>query len=145
MARTVLGNITRIQRCFTLYRKRKLKGLDLLPSMYSIINYVSWNPGCMQEELGQELCLDKTTVTHHLAKLEEKGYVERKIASEDARKRRVYLTEKSGQILPAMHETYEEFLEGLMDGLTEEESENAKRLLDHVYDNAIHMVDETKK
>ena len=140
MLRTVLGYISRIDRCFVNYRKANLKDLnDVYPVLHMFISYVCRHPGCLQEELIEELCVDKSTVAHHLMKLEEKGYVERRVDTEDQRRRRVFPTEKAMSIHPAMHEVYENFRKGIMEGLTEEEQQEIIRLSEKMYENAIRL------
>ena len=141
MAKTILGNITRIDRCFINYRKKNLKELDdIYPAMHTFIHYICRHPGCLQEELIEELFIDKSTVAHHLMKLEEKGYIERRADENDLRKRKVYPTQKALETVPKLHEVYQNFLEGLMQGLTEEEKETVKRLTDHLVENAAALV-----
>ena len=80
-----LGNILRICRCCQMYRRQALRDTDLHPAQHLLISHICRRPGLAQEELIAELYLDKTTVAHHLAKLEEKGFIERRVAEDDAR------------------------------------------------------------
>lgn len=137
MAKTILGNITRIHRCFVNYKKKNLKEMDdIYPALHAFIHYICRHPGCLQEELIEELFVDKSTVAHHLMKLEEKGYIERRADESDLRKRRIYPTDKALAAAPKLHEVYQGFLEGLLQGLSEEEKESVKALTDHLVENA---------
>ena len=107
MQTRILGNLLRISRCFDTYRRQNLKEIDLYPALHTVVSFVCRNPGCIQEDLVRRLCLDKTTVAHHLLKLEEKGFIERRVSEEDARCRLVYPTEKAMQVFPQMHLAYE--------------------------------------
>ena len=51
--------------------------------------------GLSQDDLAHQLHIDKGTVANVLAKLEEKGFVSRKVNKEDKRGREVYTTEKA--------------------------------------------------
>ena len=98
MQHSELGNILRVGRCFDIFRRQQMNNLDLHPGLTLLLGHICRNEGCSQEFLVEKVCLDKTTVAHHLARLEEKGYIERKISSQDARVRLVYPTEKARAI-----------------------------------------------
>lgn len=141
LAGTILGNITRIDRCFTNYKRNNLKELnDIYPALHAFIHYICGHPGCLQEELIEELYVDKTTVTHHLGRLEEKGYIERRVDENDARRRKVYPTQKALEAAPKLHQVYHDFLGALMDGLTEQEQDTVKALTDKLFENAAKLV-----
>ena len=72
MNHRVLGNLLRISRCFDNYRRQQIKDVDIYPALQLFVSYICRHPGCIQENLVEELCIDKTTVTHHLMRLEEK-------------------------------------------------------------------------
>ena len=136
MNHRVLGNLLRISRCFDNYRRQQIKDVDIYPALQLFVSYICRHPGCIQENLVEELCIDKTTVTHHLMRLEEKGYIVRKVSPEDARCRLVYPTEKSEAIAPQLHETYVTFYDTLLKGLTEEEQEQVTVLAEKLFNNA---------
>lgn len=116
-----LGNLLRVSRCFDSYRRGELRDVDVCPALQPIISRVCRFPGCTQDSLVEQLCLDKSTVARHLARLEELGYIERRAAENDARFRVVYPTQKAVELFPRLRETYFSFYEALLAGLTEEE------------------------
>ena len=145
MQHSELGNILRVGRCFDIFRRQQMNNLDLHPGLTLLLGHICRNEGCSQEFLVEKVCLDKTTVAHHLARLEEKGYIERKISSQDARVRLVYPTEKARAIYPQIHESYNIFHEHLLDGLSEEDRREVARLSDLLYQNALKLVKEGQK
>lgn len=135
-----LGNLLRISRCFDSYRRQRLKDVDLFPALHLFVSHVCRHPGCNQESLVETLCVDKTTVAHHLAKLEEKGYITRQVAQDDARCRQVFPTEKALAVYPQLREAYDAFYEGLLENLSPEDREAVARLSEALYRNARSMV-----
>ncbi len=134
-----LGNLLRISRCFDSYRRQQLKDVDLYPALHLFVSYVCRHPGCVQESLAEALCVDKTTVAHHLARLEEKGYIERRAAEDDARYRRVYPTEKAEALYPQLRDAYDAFYDGLLRDLSPDDREAVARLSEILYNNAKRM------
>lgn len=121
-----------------------MKDLDLHPGLQLLVSHICRNEGCSQEFLVERVCLDKTTVAHHLARLEEKGYIERRVSKEDGRARAVYPTEKAKAIYPQLHETYSIFYDNLLKDLSEEDQEEVDRLSEILYQNALRLVKEVK-
>ena len=142
MQHSALGNILRVGRCFDIFRRQQMKDLDLHPGLTLLLGHICRNEGCSQEFLVEKVCLDKTTVAHHVAKLEEKGYIERKISPEDARVRLVYPTEKARDLYPRIHESYNIFYNHLLSDLSEKDKEDISRLSDLLYQNALRLVKE---
>ncbi len=135
-----LRNLLRISRCFDSYRRQQLKDVDLYPALHLFVSHVCRHPGCNQETLAEALCVDKTTVAHHLAKLEEKGYIERRVGQEDARCRQVYPTEKALALYPQLRAAYDAFYEGLLESLSPEDRQAVARLSEILYENARKMM-----
>ena len=144
MGHRELGNLLRISRCFDSYRRQRLRDADIYPALYLFVSHVCMHPGLNQEELADEVCVDKTTAAHHLCRLEEKGYVERRMSSEDGRCRLVYPTEKALKLFPLLSQTYEEYYEGLMRGLSEEDRQQVMRLGEKLCENARAMTGREK-
>lgn len=101
-----LNNISRSQ---SVFRTAKLKADGICAAHHTFILAICSNPGRSQEELAQEICLNKSTVARTLSHLEEKGYVRREANSEDKRSILVYPTEKMLEILPQVRLVTKEF------------------------------------
>ena len=135
-----LGNLLRIGRCFDSYRRQQLRDADIYPALLSFVSNICRFPGSTQDALAERLCVDKTTVAHHLARLEDKGYVERRVSPEDARYRLVYPTQKALALSPRLSETYAAFYEGLLADLSPEDRETIERLSEVLCANAKKMI-----
>ena len=92
-----LNNISRSQLTF---RSERLKADGICATHHSFILAICHNSGRTQEELSQELCLNKSTVARTLNFLEEKGYVRREANVLDKRSFLVFPTDKMLEIYP---------------------------------------------
>lgn len=140
-----LGNILRIGRAFDTYRRQVIKEPELHPGLQILLSHICRNPGCSQEFLVERVGIDKTTVAHHLVRLEEKGYIERRVSSHDARMREVYPTSKAEAIYPKLHEAHEVFHEALLKGLSKKDKQELSRLSDILYQNARELIRQNAK
>ena len=78
-------------------------------------------PGRSQEEISQDLCLDKSTVARALSRLEELGYVRRACSDFDRRRLTVEPTERALEVLPRIKAVSSEWQELLTYGIDEAE------------------------
>ena len=96
-----------------------------------ILSYLFWHRDepIYQRDIEREFSITRSTVTNILQLMERKGYIERQSVPQDARLKRLVLTEKGACIrektMQALHQT-DEFVESL---LTPEENAELLRLL----------------
>ena len=126
-------------RCAHLARERmdaRMSRFGMTPAQTHVLRYLRQNGGQMpQRELLENLKVKPSTVNGILDRMEEKGLVERSVSGADARQRLVALT-------PAGREREEQakqsFLEAealIAKGLTEEETDTLRALLERVIHN----------
>src|SRR3712207_3909940 len=60
-------------------------GFDITPVQYGLLTTLSLNPDLDQNSLGRELGIDRTNVADVLARLEERGLVQRRRSDRDRR------------------------------------------------------------
>lgn len=135
-----LHNILRIERCFQTFRRQQMRDTDITPVQQLLISSICRHPGKSQDEYAEFLCLDKTTVAHHLVKLEKLAYVDRQVSPEDGRARCIYPTQAALDLYPRIHESYEAFTSALLTGLSERDQEELTRLSEILYQNALRMI-----
>ena len=116
----MLNNISRSQ---AIYRHHKISAEDLQSCHYSFVLAICRMPGSSQEELAQELCLNKSTVARSLNSLEEKGYITRTPLPNDKRQFSVHPTEKMLSVLPEVKEASDEWMSLLSSDISKEELE----------------------
>lgn len=139
MKSRALHNILRIERCFQIFRRQQLRDTDTTPVQQMLISCVCRHPGKSQDEYAELLCLDKTTVAHHMLRLEKSGYVNRQVSPEDGRARCVFPTESALALYPRIHESHETFTSALLTGLSQEDQQELTRLSEVLYQNALRL------
>lgn len=85
--------LTNAQNSVFLYFKKSLQPLNVTPIQYALLKCLWDEDNQVPSQLAQTLCLDSSTITGILSRLEEKGYVERSFCKTDRRKVTVCLTE----------------------------------------------------
>ena len=126
-------------RCAHLARERmdaRMSRFGMTPAQTHVLRYLRQNGGQMpQRELLENLKVKPSTVNGILDRMEEKGLVERSVSGTDARQRVVVLTPAG---IEREAEVKQSFLEAealIARGLTEEETETLRALLERVIHN----------
>lgn len=88
-----------------------------------------------QKDLEQNFNIRRSTATVMLQNLEQKGYIIREAVAQDARLKRIVLTDKAVEVNLAIRKQIDAFNEELEAGITEEEKEIFFRILDKVMQN----------
>ncbi|WP_036745653.1 MarR family winged helix-turn-helix transcriptional regulator [Paenibacillus sp. UNC451MF] len=127
-----------------MYIGDRLKHLDIGRGQHIFLNTLYREDGLSQEELSNHLKIDKGTTAKALKKLEEQGYVIRKVRDEDKRTYQVFLTKKALLIKDEVRSVLTDWRNHISHGLTEEEKQMALILLEKMGTNAarIHEIDE---
>ena len=132
----IMKKINTISRCAVLYRNDKLNDKTLTPLYHSYVFIITKNPGITQDELANELCINKSNVTRGLNHLEEMGFVERKADQNDKRILRVYPTDKMTNAYPKIKEVLKEWNGYLTDDIDEEEIKVFQSVLERITERA---------
>ena len=126
-------------RCAHLARERmdaRMSRFGMTPAQTHVLRYLRQNGGQMpQRELLENLKVKPSTVNGILDRMEEKGLVERSVSGTDARQRVVVLTPAG---IEREAEVKQSFLEAealIARGMTEEETETLRSLLERVIHN----------
>lgn len=127
---SIMRCISVISRCAAQYRTNKLEGTGLTGNQYAYILNVCRHPGISQDGLARMVYINKSNAARQLAKLEENGYVERRISANDKRIIEVYPTDKAFEILPRVQEVLRDWNNYLTAEFTPEECELLTRLLE---------------
>lgn len=114
----MLNNICRSQ---AIFRRSRIAADDLQSGHYAFVLVVCRLPGCSQEELARELCVNKSTVARNINCLEERGYVIRNPLANDKRQFSVFPTEKALKVLPAIKAVSAEWMALLSEGIPQDE------------------------
>ena len=102
-------------------------------------------PGCSQEEIASELCLNKSTVTRTLAHLEDQGYISREQSAVDRRQLLVYPTEKMLDALDEIRSVSREWNSLISEGIDEGELEVFYSVLSQMEQRAKQIITKGEK
>jgi DNA-binding MarR family transcriptional regulator len=125
----------RIQRVAKVYRRRveeALNALGLYPGQEFLLMQLWEEEGITQSELVERLCVEPSTVTKSLQRLEKVGFVERRQDAEDSRVSRVYLTEAGRALKEPVKQIWCELEKATVNGLSEVEIALMGRLFDQI-------------
>lgn len=127
--------IVKLGNAVTYYRNIKMESLDLTSVQSDAFIAILRNPGITASELKEYLQLSQSTVAGIIARLENKGIIEKTVDQGDARKAILIPTEQ-GMIL---EEPLKEIALGtqqfLVEGMCEDEQAEFSRLLQIALDN----------
>ncbi len=135
----MLNNISRSQ---AVYRHNKISAKDLQSGHYAFALAICREPGRSQEELAQELCVNKSTVARNLNYLEENGYILRKPLVNDKRQFSVFPTKKMLKVLPEMKAASLEWMTLLSEGIPKAELDIFDSVLSRMQERAREIIKE---
>lgn len=128
----LLVQIARVQRNLVA---AALDDLDIHVGQEHLVYRLAIEEGVSQAQLADALCLDASTVTKMLLRLERDGVVERRPDADDARISRVYLTARGRALVKPVLDVWNEMEERLVQGMSEAERVLLRRLLLQVLSN----------
>jgi MarR family transcriptional regulator, temperature-dependent positive regulator of motility len=102
---------------------------ELTKPQYAVLHAVLWEPGIDQAAAGQRAATDKATLAALLARMEQRGLIERVTDPGDRRRRRLYLTDTGRQALERLTPVADGIGQHLLDRLTGAEQDELRRLL----------------
>ena len=131
-----LNYVSRAQAMFIADAFLRKGIVDVSAAHWPLIWSVYRGPGRSQEELSQDICLDKSTVARSLVQLEERGYIVRLPKADDKRCLLVYPTEKTYELVPPLRTIVSDWYDHILDGMTDEELEVFYSALVRIEQNA---------
>ena len=88
-----------------------------------------------QKQIEKEFRLRRSTVTGIVQLMEEKKLITRTIAKEDARVKKIELTNKGEKLQKLLYKEINDYESLLIDGIDEEEVENFNKTIEKLYKN----------
>jgi len=116
-------------RCAMQFRERELADTGLSGCQTPYLTALYRRPGLSQEEMAQELNVNKSSVARQLALLEEKGYVERRPDPKDKRSLLIFPTEKALALHDRIFRCYSAWSHYLTQDFSEQEQEALSRMM----------------
>lgn len=117
----------------------QLRKIGLHIGQDQLLCQLSKEDGITQRQLSERLNCEPPTVANALKSLENHAFVERKRDPSDGRTNHVFLTEKGKEMIAPVHEVWLEEQERLLQGLSVDELEVLKDLLQKMANNIKHV------
>jgi DNA-binding MarR family transcriptional regulator len=119
------------------YAATKLKTCDIEVGQFFFLRYILKNEGISQEEVAQNMYLDKATISKGVNLLVNKGYIQRKANPKDKRVYRLYGTKKASKMEEMIDDIHREINEFLVSELNDEEILQLRTLLNKIVNQPV--------
>jgi DNA-binding MarR family transcriptional regulator len=129
--------ISDVSRLLRRVYDRRVEPLGLTRSQWRVLVHVYRREGVSQTALAQVLEIEKPTLGRLVDRLEEKGWVERRVDDRDQRARRLVVTDKARPLIDEMEELAEAVHADALDGVGDGETDQLHRTLLTVKSNLL--------
>ncbi len=113
----------------------KFKDYDITPEQWAVLNRLWVRDGIPPKELAELTSKDQPTTVRILLKLENKGFILRKVNPEDNRSFLIFLTPKGQELKNTLIPLAFEALDKAARGIDKNKIEVAKYVLNQIYKN----------
>ena len=117
----LMGDLSLIVRGSQVYLTRKLSEYGINASEEYILMYLMGHNEPNQDSIAKYFMIDKGSVARSLAKLESKGFIDRKINDENQREKVITLTDKAQNMKGMLGEQLVSWQSTMYKGLSEDE------------------------
>ena len=125
-----IGKLTAvIHRKSQSFYTKELKTYNITSSEYPVIFKLSCGDGITQDEIVNDLGIDKGAVTRIIKSLIDKGLIEKNRDKVDKRCNRVFLTKKGKQAIEPIKKSIEKWNSIVTKNMSDKEKKGIKRLL----------------
>lgn len=121
--------LTNVQNAVFLCFKKQLQRFNVTPIQYALLKCLWDEDGQTPSQLAQELCLDSSTVTGIMSRLEEKELITRQFCKTDRRRIIVCLTDAGRALQKPIEAQIEETNLVVTQGIAPEQLQELRRQL----------------
>ena len=121
--------LTTSQHTVFQYLSGKLAAYDLTPSQYGVLSCLWQKEVATPKQISEILCLETSTISGVLDRMQKKGLIDRMVNKEDRREVRVLPTEKGKSLQEPISKIIDEVNEEVLKCFTEEEVAALKQAL----------------
>ena len=132
--------ISDVSRLLRRVYDRRVEPLGLTRSQWRVLVHVYRREGISQTALAQILEIEKPTLGRLVDRLEQKGWVERRIEDRDQRARRLVITEQARPLIDQMEELAEAVHADALDGVADDETDQLHDTLLAVKANLLRLL-----
>jgi len=127
-------------RATQMFMAEKLKKLKIGYGQFPFLCYLNRCGPASQEEIANALFFDKGTTARALKKLEELGFVARKVSGHDSRRNDVEITQAGKTVATEIRKILKSWNNTLTDGMNAEEKGQAQSILIRLASNSAEKV-----
>ncbi len=128
--------VAQTYRATHAYMAERLRKLQIGYGQFPFLNYLNRSGPSSQEQISQALMFDKATTARAIRKLEEVGYVERRVAEDDHRRYEVRITISGVAAAGEIRSFLKDWNQHLTAGFSPAEKEMIFALMIRVAENA---------
>lgn len=121
--------LTTAQHSVFQYLNGKLSAYDITPSQYGVLSCLWQREFATPKQISEILCLETSTISGVLDRMQKKGLIDRVINREDRREVRVIPTEKGKALEEPISKIIDEVNEEVLKCFSEEEIQSLKKHL----------------
>lgn len=130
--------LTNSQHAVYQYMSSQLAPFDITPSQYGVLNCLwSSQEPCLPRQIAEMLCLETSTVSGILDRLQKKELIDRAINTENRREILVLLTEKGDALREPVLKIIDEVNRRVLEDFTEDEAAFFKSCLRRIGEKAL--------
>lgn len=130
--------LTNAQHTVFQYLSQKLAPYDITPSQYGVLNCLWSNDGtCLPRQIAEMLCLETSTVSGILDRMQKKELIDRVINTENRREILVIITEKGWALKDEVLQVIEDVNHKVLEDFSESEAEFFKKCLRQIAEKAL--------
>lgn len=113
--------LTTAQHAVFQHLSMKLSDYDITPSQYGVLSCLWQKEYATPKQISETLCLETSTISGVLDRMQKKNLIDRVINQEDRREVRIYSTKKGKLLQEPIQEIIEEVNKEVLKGFTENE------------------------
>ena len=130
--------LTTAQHTVFQYLSQRLAPYDITPSQYGILNCLWINDGtCLPRQIAELLCLETSTVSGILDRMQKKDLIDRVINPENRREILVMITPKGEALKAPVLKIIDEVNEEVLKDFSPKETEFIRKSLRQIAENAL--------
>ena len=130
--------LTTAQHTVFQYLSQRLAPYDITPSQYGILNCLWINDGtCLPRQIAELLCLETSTVSGILDKMQKKDLIDRVINPENRREILVMITPKGEALKAPVLKIIDEVNEEVLKDFSPKETEFIRKSLRQIAEKAL--------
>lgn len=120
-----------------IFYTEQLEKIGISSGQFMYIVCICENPGYTQDELSQQLIIDKSTVAKVLSQLETNEFITKITNSNDRRAFNIFPTDKALTIYPKILKIKDQWHRKITEGLSDIECDVFQKLMEKVMENSI--------